>query len=359
MAWQDLVRLAERQLVDGDPDKLAMSFTNLATRLARNEEVAWALCDLAAECAPDDPAVWTARAELLRAWGKLPEALAAYDRTVENFPQDAFARNGRAETLRALGRFDEALAAYDRAVEDFPQDAVARNGRAETLRALGRFDEALAAYDRTVEDFPRDAVARNGYAVVLGELDRFNEARAVLKHIEGRPRTSGDWVGLHILCMIEFREGVTNLLAQRLELFTVQCPFPTQRLYFETTLAVVRIALKQMQEARRDLEAIAARPGLDIEERAAMKLMEAHIEAADGNLEAARGRIAEASNVVSFEEFKLRRLQKEIERRFGLGPEPTLTGADEIEVSEKMLGRLEMDFWVSRATEVRELPRAA
>ena len=70
-AWQDVVRLAERQLDDGDPDKLAMSFTNLATRLARNEEVAWALCDLAADCAADDPAVWTARAELRRSWGRL------------------------------------------------------------------------------------------------------------------------------------------------------------------------------------------------------------------------------------------------------------------------------------------------
>ena len=528
-AWQDVVELAERQLTEGDPDKLAMSFTNLATRLARHNEVAWALCDLAAECAADDPAVWTARAELLRSWGRLDEALAAYDRTVEDFPQnavarngraetlramgrldealagydrtvedfpenavarngraetlralgrfdealaaydrtvedfpqDAFARTGRAETLRALGRFDEALAAYDRTVEDFPQDAfaqtgraetlralgrydealaaynraveefpenavawngraetlralgrydealaaydrtvedfpqnavarngraetlrvlerfdealaacdrtvedfpentVARSGRAETLRALGRFDAALAAYDRTVEDFPHDAFARNGYAVVLGELDRFNEARAVLKHIEGRPRTSQDWVGLHILCMIDFREGVSEQLVQRLELFTVRCPFPTQRLYFETTLAVVRIALKRMREARRDLEAIAARPGLRVEERAAMKLMEAHVEAADGNFDAARGRIAEATNVVSFEEFKLRRLQKEIERRFGLGPEQALTRADEIEVSDKMLGRLEMDFWVSRATEAIELPRAA
>jgi hypothetical protein len=164
---------------------------------------------------------------------------------------------------------------------------------------------------------------------------------------------------VHILCMIDFRQGATNVLAQRIQQFAAQCPFPAQKLYFETTLAVVRIALKRMPEARRDLEAIAARPGLAVEERAAMKLMEAHVEAADGNFDAARGRIAEALNVVSFEEFKLRRLQKEIERRFGLGPEPALTGADEIEVSEKMLGRLEMDFWVSRATEASSQSRAS
>ena len=177
-AWQDVVELAERQLTEGDPDKLAMSFTNLATRLARHNEVAWALCDLAAECAADDPAVWTARAELLRSWGRLDEALAAYDRTVEDFPQNAVARNGRAETLRAMGRLDEALAGYDRTVEDFPENAVARNGRAETLRALGRFDEALAAYDRTVEDFPQDAFARTGRAETLRALGRFDEALA-------------------------------------------------------------------------------------------------------------------------------------------------------------------------------------
>ena len=46
-AWQDVVELAERQLTEGDPGKLAMSFTNVATRLARNEEVAWVLCELA------------------------------------------------------------------------------------------------------------------------------------------------------------------------------------------------------------------------------------------------------------------------------------------------------------------------
>ena len=150
--------------------------------------------------------------------------------------------------------------------------------------------------------------------------------------------------------MIDFREGVSDLLAQRLALLAVQCPFPSQKLYFETTLAVVRNALKRLREARRDLETIAARPRLEMKERAAMKLMEAHIEAADGNFEAARGRIAEATNVISFEEFKLRRLRKEIERRFGLGSEPALSQADEIVKSEKTLGRLEMDFWVSRAT---------
>src|SRR5208282_4232702 len=176
--WDDVVQLAKRQLADGDPDKLAMSLTSLATQLVRQKDIAFELCDLAGMCAPDDPAVWTARAELWREWGQLGEALAAYDRAVEDFPQNAVARNGRAETLRVLGRFEEALAAYDRTVEDFPQNVVARSGRAETLRALGRFEEALTAYDRTVEDFPQDVVARSGRAETLRALGRFEEALA-------------------------------------------------------------------------------------------------------------------------------------------------------------------------------------
>ena len=113
-AWNDLVKLAERQFTEGGPEKFAMSLTNLATQLGNDAPVAFTLYDLAAACSLEDAAVHTARAETLRALGRFDEALAAYDRTVEDFPHDAVARNGRAETLRALGRFDEALAAYDR-----------------------------------------------------------------------------------------------------------------------------------------------------------------------------------------------------------------------------------------------------
>ena len=269
-------------------------------------------------------------------------------------------RHDVARQLAAYERtIDEALAAYDRTVEDFPQDAFARNGRAETLRAMGRLDEALAAYDRTVEDFPQNAVARTGYAVVLGELGRFDEARETLKDVELNPRTSQDWVAVHILCMIDSKEGTTNALAQRLERFAVQCPFPAQRLYFETTLAVVRIALRRTLEARRDLKAIAARPGLVPEERAAMTLMEAHAEAADGDLNAARQTLAAVSNVIPFEHFRLRRLKQEIERHFGVGSVPAPTRADEVAASEKKLIRLEMDFWFDRTTEASAMRRAA
>ncbi len=487
-AWNDVTDLAKRQLADANPQKLAMSFTSLATRLVWHREVATKLCDLAALCAPDDPTVWTARAELLRKWGRLNEALAAYERTMADFPTDVVARNGHAETLRAMGRFDEALSAYARTMAEFPQNAYARNGRAETLRATGRFDEALAAYERTMTDFPTDVVARNGHAetlramgrfdealaayertmaefpqnayarngraetlramgrfdealtayertmadfptdvvarnghaetlramgrldealaayerimadfptdvvarngragtlramgrldealaayertmadfptdvvarnghagtlramgrldealaayertmaefphnavtrngrvAILADLGEFSQARAALKNVASRPLSAADWAAVHILHMIDFGEGATSALVTRLEQSVTTCPYRDQQLYFETTLAVVRIASKRMHEARRSLTVLSARPELDVDERAALKILEAHAEAAEGNLVAARRSLAAASNIVPYEEFRLRQLRQEVEHRFGL-----------------------------------------
>jgi tetratricopeptide (TPR) repeat protein len=306
--------------------------------------------DRTVEAFPRDAIARTGRAETLRELGRLDEALAAYDRTVEAFPHDAIVHNGRAETLRDLGRLDEALAAYDRTAERFPHNTSARNGRAETLRDLGRLDEALAAYDRTAEEFPQNTFARNGRAVVLSDLGRPDEARVVLKDASLAPRTQGDWVAVHILCMIDLILGATNELAQRLAHFSIECPYPRSRLYFETTLVVVRIALKQTNAARHAMQNLVMRPEFGLAERAALQLMEAHAEAIDGDFENARRTLAAASNVVSYEQFRLRRIRQEIERRFGLGHDPVPTKLEETVTSEDYLVRLETEFWVDRAT---------
>ena len=118
----------------------------------------------------------TGRAEVLKALGRLDEALQEYDSTVRDFPQNAVVRTGRAEVLKALGRLDGALQEYDSAVRDFPHEVVAWCGRAEVLRELRRLEEALQEYDRAVRDFPHDVVAWCGRAEVLKELGRLDEA---------------------------------------------------------------------------------------------------------------------------------------------------------------------------------------
>ena len=381
-AWGAVGDLAQRQLGRGDPDYLAQSLTNIATQIPERYATATALHELAALCAPDDPTVWTAQADLLMKSGHLPDALDAYDRTVEQFPDNVVARTGRAETLRALGRLPDALDTYDRTTERFPDNVVARNGRAETLRALGRLPDALDAYDRTVERFPDDAyawtsraetlralgrlpdaldaydrtieqfpdnvVARTGRAMVLIDLGRADEARLSLLAAGTAPRQTGDWIAAHVLCMIDLRAGATPALADRLQHLVQTCPYPGQRRYFETTHAVVQLALRRHAEARRAIDGLLARPGFEAGEQQVLHLMQAHAAAAQGDLRAARQSLAAASNVVPSEELVAHRLRREIERRYGLGGGRPLTHRTEIAASEAMLSRLEGDAWIAR-----------
>ena len=134
---------------------------------------------------PHDPVGRNGRAEVLKALGRLDEALREYEEAVRDFPHNVVARAGRAEVLKALGRLDEALQEYEGAVRDFPQDLVARNGRAEVLKALGRLDEALQEYEEAVRDFPHNVVARSGRAEVLKALGRLDEA---LREYDGAVR---------------------------------------------------------------------------------------------------------------------------------------------------------------------------
>jgi tetratricopeptide (TPR) repeat protein len=127
---------------------------------------------------PEDVVAKSGRAEALKAMGRYPEALAAYDVAIADHPENAVAKSGRAEVLKAMGRYPEALAAYDVAMADHPEDVVAKNGRAEVLKALGRYPEALAAYDAAMADHPENAVAKSGRAEVLKAMGRYPEALA-------------------------------------------------------------------------------------------------------------------------------------------------------------------------------------
>jgi tetratricopeptide (TPR) repeat protein len=125
------------------------------------------------------------RAEVLKAMGRLGEALGAYDSAILDFPEDVVARTGRAEVLKTMGRLGEALAAYDSVIADFSESVVARTGRAEVLKAMGRLGEALAAYDSVIADFSESVVARTGRAEVLKAMGRLGEALAAYDSLIG------------------------------------------------------------------------------------------------------------------------------------------------------------------------------
>ena len=224
---------------------------------------------------------------------------------------------------------------------------------------MGRLPEALAAYQQTVSDFPSDVVARNGSAVVLVELGRSAEARAILPGVDTAPRTRQDWIAAHIVCIIDLRTAASAALAERLQHFVNTCPYLEQRRYFETTLAVLRITLNQVQAARQSLSDLVTRPDFSTVERVALHLMKAHAEAAQGDLTSASQSLMTASNLVPYEQFRTRRLRQEIERRFGLGSVPAVLRSDEIEAANATILRLETEFWASPPTRANAVQRRA
>jgi len=130
---------------------------------------------------PDDPVAKNGRAEVLKAQGRLPEALAAFDRIIAEHPEDVVAKNGRAEVLKAQGRLTDALAAFEETSGEHPENVVAKAGRAEVLKTQGRLTAALAAFEETIREHPENVVAKNGRAEVLKAQGRLTDALAAFE----------------------------------------------------------------------------------------------------------------------------------------------------------------------------------
>ena len=124
-AEQYLYDLVKFNLETGDKSHLGMTICQLIKRSLERNEYSFAarLLEYSMLLGLDDPVIFTARAELLKAQGKLPEALAAYDEMVAQFPDNLFARNGRADVLKNMGRHAEAFSAYDETVAQFPGES--------------------------------------------------------------------------------------------------------------------------------------------------------------------------------------------------------------------------------------------
>ena len=147
--------LVAYQAGNSRPEHVAKSLCDLARHAKKlgRYDIQYELAKRAVAIAPDDGWSYAQLGDASRLCGRMQEALDYYQFAGE-FGQVCVARNGKAEVLKAQGRLDEALAEYEFAVRDFPGDVVARSGKAEVLKAQGRLDEALAEYEFAVRDFP-------------------------------------------------------------------------------------------------------------------------------------------------------------------------------------------------------------
>jgi glycosyl transferase family 25 len=115
--------------------------------------------------------------------GKSADALAAFDRVLTIAPANFTALNMRGLALESLQRPDDALAAYDKALAAAPGSIETMYNRANVLADLQRLEEALHDYDAVAAARPDFAPAFYNRALVLEQLGRGPEALACYEKV--------------------------------------------------------------------------------------------------------------------------------------------------------------------------------
>jgi tetratricopeptide (TPR) repeat protein len=120
--------------------------------------------------------IYTNLGIVLRAQGKLDEAIANYAEAIRLEPESTEAHFNLANALKEHGRCDEAVQSYKRAITLKPDFAEAHYNMANALRTRGRHNEAISNYERAIQLKPDYAKAYNNLGLALRKLGRLTEA---------------------------------------------------------------------------------------------------------------------------------------------------------------------------------------
>jgi len=237
--------------------------------------------DQVLEIWPSDPITLGGRAQVLRNMGKFEEALLEFEELVRDFPEDHITQHARAETLRDLGRLEEAKKTFAHLIERFPLAAGMRAsyakivrdlgefhvaidqyklvikshplslmgyaGLADTYRKIGDFKPALKIYDDLIERFPRQGVGKFGKACIFIAESKYVDALKLLSPYP--PATLSEWIGYHIRGMANMRSGKFERAERIFERGLKENPWVSQRQYFQTALASLRIQQSRYEES--------------------------------------------------------------------------------------------------------------
>ncbi len=130
--------------------------------------------------APESLRVRINLAEAYQQAGEPERARRLYEETVRGHPdriETADAQNNLGNLERAAGRVPEALAAFDRALAINPRQVAARNGRALALQALGRVDEAERELATALAIAPDSATTHSNLGNLYFRRDDLARAR--------------------------------------------------------------------------------------------------------------------------------------------------------------------------------------
>jgi hypothetical protein len=108
--------------------------------------------------------------ELIRQ-GKIPEALASYDRALSRDPDNALLLSSKAVALISLGRFEDARVHADHAANLNPGSAEIWITHAEALERLNRLDESAESLERAVTIEPDNVYAHALLGIVYRKLN--------------------------------------------------------------------------------------------------------------------------------------------------------------------------------------------
>ncbi len=195
---------------------------------------------------PEELIPQNTRADVLRELGKMEEAKGFLVTLIKRFPLAAEPRIGYARILRDLGDFSGALDEYERIMKEFPLNSWAPIGIAETYKKTGNLSKALEAYEKVITQYPRNVYFRCGKASVLVAMGDYPNA---LKNLpDYLPATHSEWVAYHIRGMVEMRSGHLEKAEKIFEWGINEMPWVSQRAYFKTALATVRVQQKRYPE---------------------------------------------------------------------------------------------------------------
>jgi tetratricopeptide (TPR) repeat protein len=154
------------EAVTADPVLRAPAFEAELIRLQGDVADALNRADAVLATVPDDAEALWVRAQALRDLGRLPDALAAFDRLLEVDNSDRF-RLVRASLQMAIGNGEKALSDLDSVgplTADGPLAAVIR---AEIYYNLGRCDDARNWFDRALLFEPGDPIVRGERIITM------------------------------------------------------------------------------------------------------------------------------------------------------------------------------------------------
>lgn len=174
--------LISSQLISSDPEHITKSLCDLSqhAKHVNNFSLQLELAKRAIEIKNDDAWSNCQVAESYFCLNQFDNAI-EYFRRAEAYGEHEYAQNGYARILKAQGKIDEAIEAYKKLIADYGNSTYIANCYAETLRDAWKINEALSVYDRSITNLLCDSTTYCGKASLLKSIGRLDEALSLFE----------------------------------------------------------------------------------------------------------------------------------------------------------------------------------